>query len=140
MEPKVLTDKSVFPNDDQVFAIIGENRLHWQKLMHAIHDKYPDAEEVWKYYNDGKSWLFRILRKKKTLFWIGVLKDTFRITFYFGEKAEALIEKSDLPDTLKTEFKNGKQFGKIRGITIEVSQEGDIDNALRLAEIRAALK
>jgi hypothetical protein len=27
-------------------------------------------------------------QKKKTIFWVGVLKDTFRITFYFGNKAE----------------------------------------------------
>jgi hypothetical protein len=140
MEPKVLTDKSVFPNDDQVFAIIGENRLHWQRLMHTILEKYPDAEEVWRYYNDGKSWLFRVLRKKKTLFWVGVLKDTFRITFYFGDKAESLIEKSDLPDAMKVEFKNSRQFGKFRAITIKVGRTEDIENALRLAEIKVALK
>ena len=49
-----------------------------------------------------------MIRKKKTLFWIGILQDTFRITFYFGDKAEPLIENSDLPATMKEDFKNGK--------------------------------
>ena len=140
MEPLVLTDKSTFPGDELIFSIIGENRLHWQKFINAIREKYPDAEEVWKYYNDGKSWLFRAILKKKTLFWIGVLKDTFRITVYFSDKAEAMIEQSSLPEGMKADFKNGKHYGRIRSVTIKVSHTDDIDNALQLVEIRAALK
>ncbi len=105
-----------------IFSIIGENSQHWQKLIQSITDKYPDAIKQWNYYNDGKNWLFRMIRKKKTLFWIGVLKDTFRITFYFGGKAESAIVNSDLPDSLKDMYLNGKRYGKIRAITIKVSQ------------------
>jgi hypothetical protein len=97
MEPLVLTDKSLCPTDDLIFSIIGRNRVHWQKLIASVHQKYPDTQELWKYYNDGKSWLFRMIQKKKTLFWVGVLKDTFRVTFYFSGKAEPLIENSGLP-------------------------------------------
>jgi len=140
MESVVLNDKSVYPHDELIFSIIGNKSIFWQKLMRAIHEIYPDAEFVWRYYNDGKSWLFRSILKKKTLFWIGLLKDTFRITFYFGDKAESLIEQSDLPDVLKADFKNGKHFGKFRSVTIVVSQAEDIDSAVLLAGIRAALK
>jgi hypothetical protein len=136
MEPLVLTDKSVIPNDNLIFSIIGDKKVHWQKLMHDVHEKYPDAEEVWNYYNDGKNWLFRMIRKKKTLFWIGILKDTFRITFYFGDKAAPLVEKSDLPASMKEEFKNGKRYGKIRAISIRVEEAKDIENARKLVDIR----
>ena len=86
MEPLVLTDKSVLPTDALIFSIIGENSQHWQNLMRLIQKKFPDSQSQWNYYNDGKNWLFKMVRKKKTLFWIGVLKDTFRITFYFGAR------------------------------------------------------
>jgi len=140
MESPVLTDRSVVPNDDLIFSIIGNNRVHWIRLMEEIRSRYPDALEQWNYYNDGKSWLFRIIRKKKTLFWIGVFLDTFRITFYFSDKAEALIERSDLPESIKDEFKNGKRFGKIRAVSIRVKHAEDIVNALILADIRVELK
>jgi hypothetical protein len=140
METLVLTDKAVTPDDDLIFSIIGENSIHWKKLMQAVHTLYPEAQEVWNYYNDGKNWLFRILFKKKTLFWIGVLKDTFRITFYFGDKAESLIDKSELPVNIKDEFKNGKRYGKIRGISIRVERAEDIENAVVLAKLKAMLK
>jgi hypothetical protein len=136
MEPLVLSDKSVYPDDDLIFSIIGNNSVYWKKLMTSIHEIYPASEEVWKYYNDGKNWLFRVILKKKTLFWIGVLKDTFRITFYFGDKAELAIAQSTLPEQIKTSFKDGRRYGKLRGITIKVKSQDDIDNALILAALK----
>lgn len=139
METLVLTDKNIVPGDDQIFSIIGKNSIYWKSFLEAIRKNYPDEQEVWHYYNDGKSWLFRAIRKKKTLFWIGVLKDTFRITFYFGDKAENLIDKSELPDTMKTGFKNGKYFGKLRSISIKVAGTEDIEHALTLTRIKEIL-
>ena len=78
--------------------------------------------------------------KKKTLFWIGVLEDTFRITFYFGDKAEPVIEKSSLPEEIKSAFKNGKRYGKIRPIFFNVTSQEDVDNALVIAGIKATMK
>jgi len=131
-----LKDKSVIPDDNLVFGIIGDKSALWQDLMKQMHLKYPDIQELWNYYNDGKNWLFRMMRKKKTIFWIGILPDTFRITFYFGDKAESLIESSDLPASMKADFKNGKRYGKIRAISIEVAGAEDIENARKVADIK----
>jgi hypothetical protein len=136
MEELVLNDKTVVPTDELIFSIIGENSRHWQKLMQHVYDNYPGSEGRWKYYNDGKNWLFSMIRKKKTLFWIGVHKDTFRITFYFGDKAEPIIEKSNLPTGMKEDFKTSKRYGKIRAATLRVEKEADIDNAIMLLEIK----
>jgi hypothetical protein len=140
MEPLVLKDKSVYPHDDLVFSVIGKNSIYWKSLLASVRETYPLSEEVWNYYNDGKNWLFRVILKKKTLFWIGVLENTFRITFYFGDKAEPLIEKSGLPDDIKSAFKDGQRFGKFRPITIKVEGQEDIDHALLIAGIKAAIK
>jgi hypothetical protein len=73
VEPFVLTDKSIRPTDDLFYSIIGQNSVYWEKLIAGVHLKYPDAQEQWNYYRDGKNWLFRMILKKKTLFWIGIL-------------------------------------------------------------------
>ncbi len=137
MEPLVLTDKSVTPTDEQIFSIIGENRIHWQKLMNGIAEQFPEAKGEWNFYNDGKNWLFKMVRKKKTLFWIGVQSDTFRITFYFGDKAASLIEDSKLDAELKDEFRNGKYYGKIRGLSIKIKKTQDVTNAFILVGIKS---
>jgi hypothetical protein len=140
MEPLVLTDKSVYPDDNLVFSIIGDNSIHWKKFLGSVREVYPASEEVWKYYNDGKNWLFRVILKKKTLFWMAVHEDTFRVTFYFGDKAESLIEKSSLPGEIKDTFKNGTRYGKIRPISFKVTSQEDVNNALIIAEIKAVMK
>ena len=140
MEPLVLTDKTIYPDNDLIFSIIGNNSIYWNKLLASIREIYPASEEVWNYYNDGKNWLFRILLKKKTLFWIGVHEDTFRITFYFGDKAGPVIEKSNLPDEIKSTFSGGTRYGKIRPISFKVKSAEDVDHALVIAEIKAGIK
>jgi hypothetical protein len=140
MEPLVLTDKSVYPDDDLIFSIIGSNAVYWKSLLKSIRELYPASEEVWKYYNDGKNWLFRIILKKKTLFWVGIVADTFRITFYFGDKAEPAIIKSDLPEEIKMAFVNGKRYGKLRAITLKIKKQEDIDHALIIAGIKEKMK
>jgi len=61
-------------------------------------------------YNDGKSWLYRALRKKLTIYWVGILKDTFRISFWLSNKAEPLVESSDLPERIKEEFRSQRDL------------------------------
>jgi hypothetical protein len=66
-----------------------------QYLLH--YDNNKEISEEWNYSNCGKEWFFRTLKKKKTLFRIKILKDTFRVAFWFGDKAEPFMEQSDLP-------------------------------------------
>jgi len=136
MEPLIQLDKSVKPTDELVFSVIGNNREFWVEFFATLKNQYPDAQGDWNYYNDGKNWLFKMVRKKKTIFWIGLHQDTFRITFYFGDKTEPVIEKSDLPEHLIEGFKTGKRYGKIRAISFKVAHSDDVENALKLAEIK----
>jgi len=139
MEPLILSDESVFPSDDLIFSIIGDNSVYWKNLLASVRQKFPSAEEIWKFYKDGNNWLFRVILKKKTLFWIGVHEDTFRVTFYFGDKAEPAIEMSGLTDEMKAAFKNGQRYGKIRALSFKVKNMEDVNHALVVAGIKAGM-
>jgi hypothetical protein len=136
MGQAVLNDKSVKPNDDIIFSIIGDKQLLWKQTISYLCDNNKDISEEWKYYNDGKIWLFRALKKKKTLFWIGLIEDTFRITFWFAEKLEPIIMQSNLRDNLKTEYKNAKPFNKSRSIYIDMQDSDDFENVKRLIDLK----
>jgi hypothetical protein len=79
-------------------------------------------------------------QKKKTIFWASVLKDTFRITFYFGNKAEPAIEGSPLPQKIKDGFRDARRFGALRPITTIVNENEDLDNILKLIDVKVKLK
>ena len=140
MEPIVLTDPNIQPTDELIFGIIGENSVYWEKLVDYLYDKHLNISEEWRFYNDGKSWLYKAVKKKQTLYWIGVIKDTFRVSFYFGDKAEPVIEASALPESFKEEFRNAKRYGQLRAISIEVRSEEDFSNVVLLLELKAKMK
>ncbi len=136
----VLSDQDQFPTESLIFSHIGESRVLWEKLFGSIDEDYPEITEEWRFYSDGKRWLLKVIKKKKTIFWLSVATGAFNITFYFGDKAEPLIMGSEISDTHKQAFKTGKRYGKIRGITIEVSDTEDLDNIFHLIDLRLSLK
>jgi ABC-type uncharacterized transport system YnjBCD substrate-binding protein len=75
-------------------------------------------------------------RKKKTVFWLSIQKGTFRITFYFTDKAAEAIAESSIPDEMKKQFKEGKQYGKIRGLTVFFKFKKDVETAKKLLLIK----
>jgi len=140
MEPIVLTDPNIQPTDELVSSIIGENHVYWQQIIDYLYGNHFDITEEWRFYNDGKSWLYRALRKKKTIYWIGILKDTFRISFWLSNKAEPLVESSDLPERIKEEFRSAKRFNTTRCVSIIMGSPEDYENVIKLIELKLKIK
>ena len=67
MSQTVLNDKNVAPNDDIIFSIIGDRQLLWKQTISYLCDNNNDISEEWKYYNDGKSWLFWVINIRMKL-------------------------------------------------------------------------
>lgn len=139
-EIKFLSDKEVIPTDEYIFSLLGPGKELWQKVIKTTLENYPGAEGSWNYYNDGKQWLYKMVFKKKTLFWARVEDKAFRTTFYFADKAEPLIAASELPASIKEGFKTAKKYGAIRPVSFRVSEHSDVENVIRLMEIKSKLK
>jgi hypothetical protein len=140
MEPIALTDPSIIPDNELVFSMIGDKSIYWQQIMAYLYHNHKDISEVWRFYNDGKSWLFRTLKRKNTIFWVAVLKDTFRVAFYFGDKAEPMIMQSDLTESIKDDFINAKRYNTIRAISVTIDNSTDVDTVLKLIALKLKIK
>jgi hypothetical protein len=139
-EVLILSDKNIIPTDDYLFSLMGEKKILWQNIMEFAFRSHKDISGSWNYYNDGKQWLFKLVQKKKTIFWGALLQDAFRITFYFTDKAESAIDSSDLPQTIKDGFKTAKKYGLIKPVSVKVADKDDVENVLRLIEIKHKIK
>jgi hypothetical protein len=135
-----LNNKNVVPTDDLIFSVIGDKKLLWQRIMQYVSGSHNDATGGWNYYNDGKQWLFRLMHKKKTIFWAGLVDDTMRVTFWLGDKAEPEIEASPLPPSLKDEFRNAKKYGLVRPVSIFLNEHADADNVITLISLKLKIK
>jgi len=138
MEPPVLTDKTQRPSDDVIFSHLGKRRALWEALFAFIHAEHPDCVAQWRYYNDGKSWLMNVSRKKKTVFWLSVIPGSFRITAYFTDKAADAIRASALSEELKAQFIGGKRYGKLGGITVTFRKKSDLKDARALVALKTS--
>ena len=140
MDQPILNDRDQTPTQEIIFDHIGSAGKTWNTIFNHIHDHHPDLTEEWRYYNDGKSWLLKVTKKSKTIFWLSILKDAFRITFYFGDKAEPLIMDSAISEELKEQFRTGKRYNKIRGITMTLNGKTEITNIIELITLKLKIK
>ncbi len=100
-ENYILTDPLTPPTEEFINHILGGKYEWLQQTFNHIRQKNNQTTGSWKYYNDAKQWLFRMMKKKDTLFWMALLPDTARITFYFPASARDTITDSELPDEIK---------------------------------------
>lgn len=140
MSQSVLTDKDEFPTEEVIFSHIGKSKALWQTVFEHLRANHPDLNEEWRYYKDGKSWLMKVTRKSKTIFWLSIIKDAFRTTFYFTDRAEEAITKSPISDELKQQFLNGKRYNKIRGLTITFRDEKDVEYFKSVVPLKLTIK
>ncbi|MDP3443319.1 MAG: DUF3788 family protein [Ignavibacteria bacterium] len=140
MDQIILSDKNQFPTEEIIFSHIGKYKAIWESVFNYIHINHPDFTEQWRYYNDGKSGLMKVIKKTNTIFWLSIIPETFTITFYFGDKAEQSIMKSTISDALKDQFKDGKRYGKIRGLTLKMNKRQNVEFVKELISIKLKIK
>jgi hypothetical protein len=119
---------------------LGEVKIVWDSFNAFLKEDYPALSTEWRYYNDGKSWLCKIIKKKKTVCWVSVYENMFKTTFYFPIRAEEFISGSDLKKQYIDQFITGKAYGKIKGITVDINKPEDLETTKTLIELKEKFK
>jgi len=140
MEKPCLNDKDEYPDDEVLSRCLGKVKNTWDSFIDYINESHPTFSGEWRYYNDGKSWLYKLTKKKKTISWISVYHSKFKTTFYFPDKAEDLIKASKLKKEYIDQFIHGKKYGKTRGITVEIKKPIDLNSTKTLIKIKEQVK
>ena len=137
MEAPVLSDPKIYPTEEVLFSHLGKAKGAFTSLFEFNHSVHPDFVEKWRYYNDGKSWLLNVSRKKKTLFWLSILDGSFRTSFFLNSKCEPSVMKSKIPKELRDKYM-GESEKKFRAITVVIKAKKDLDIYKELLSIKMA--
>jgi len=140
MEKPYLKDENEYPNDEVLSGYLGEVKDVWDSFIIFLKENYPSFSTEWRYYNDGKNWLFKITKKKKTICWVAIFDKRFNTTFYFTPRVEELLRSSSLKQKYVDQFINGKNYGKIKGLTVDIKKPTDLDTTKILIEIKEKIK
>ena len=136
MAASVFEDKDTMPDDKMLAKALGKSNRLWQEIKKHLKAEYGELIEEWKFYGRKSGWVLKTLRKKRNLFFFIPLKGSFQVSFVFGEKAVAAVEKSGLPKEFVTELKNARKYAEGRVLRIDVKNSADVENIKKLVEIK----
>ncbi len=140
MERPCLNNPDEFPDGEVLSRSLGKTKATWDAFVTLLGESNPAISGEWRYYTDGKSWLYKVTKKKKTICWGSVWSGAFKVAFYFADKAEGLIVASKLKAEYIDQFTQGKRCGKIRGVTVTVKKATDLKAIRTLIDIKEQLK
>jgi hypothetical protein len=139
MSNLTLNDRNIFPDNKILTQYLGNSKKAWDSFIDLLKDDYPQISTEWRYYNDGKRWLFKVTKKTKTICWVSVWEKYFKVTCYFNNRAEELIKKSLLDAVIKKDWLKDKK-NNIRPITVEVRKISDLKTIKIMIELKESFK
>ena len=138
METQVLTDPLTEPDNTVLENALGNNYKLYEEFITRIQEQNLVPE--WNYYNDGKTWLGKILCKKKNLCWLSVWNTGFKLTFYFPGKAVDGLFALDIDDDVKKLITETKPVGKSQPVILLIKNKKFLLTGLKLLEYKKSLK
>lgn len=138
MDPLVLKDKDLFPTPELLNDVLADSYPAYQAFGKklAASDIIPD----WRYYNDGKAWMCKLMFKKKNLGWLHVYNGHFNVTFYFTEKHLQAIADLPIADASKQAFFETKTTGKLLPMTFVIADTAGLNDVLIALQFKKSLK
>lgn len=136
MEIPLLKDPDVFPGTEVLKKVLDALFPVFEEFMKTAESDDLNLSPEWRYYKDGKAWLCKITFKKKTVVWLSVWPDCFKVAFYFTEKSGAGIPELDIDESLKTDYSNRKPIGKLKPLIIEVKKKSQLPDVYILLKYK----
>ena len=113
-----LTDPDIFPDDVVLKKVLRSSFGAYEALLDIFSQNGMTVE--WRYYNDGKAWLCKVQRKKRTIVWMSAWKGFLKAVIYFPERLVNDICSLDISDESKDRFRNTKNVGKSKPCIFEI--------------------
>lgn len=130
-------DKGIMPDDGMVTAVLGDAASIWDDLRTHVEENYPNVTGEWKHCGKAAGWSYKLLSKKRNLFFIVPRLGSIRLRLVFDEKACALIESDgELPIDIKELVRAATSYQEGRSIDIDITRQEQMDAIKRLLKIK----
>jgi len=137
MENQLFLDPMVHP-DTILESALGKNYALFAIFKQKISEQNLVLE--WNYYRDTKSWLCKVLNKKKNLCWLSVWNTGFKLTFYFPSKIIDDVFSLDIDGNIKQAVKETKPVGKSQPVILLIKNKKIMNDGFTIMEFKKSLK
>lgn len=138
METLLLRDPNFVPTPEMLEKEMGIVYPVYDQLMQTVANWGINGQ--WNFYNDGKAWLLKGVLKKKTVFWLSVWDDHFKVSFYFTEKNCNGLFELEIDENIKKEFVAQKPIGKLLPLVLIICNLDQLPDTLKIIEYKMKLK
>jgi hypothetical protein len=129
-----LRDANIYPDEIVLNKILGQSYAAYKDLL-ELFPKYQMNYE-WRYYNDGKAWLCKVQRKKKTIIWMSAWNGYMQATIYFPMILLEKVLALDLTEESKEKIINTKNVGKSKPCIFEIRSSDILVDFVKVMEFK----
>jgi len=105
-----LADENIYPDESVLQKVLGASYPSYCDL-HKLFGSY-DMTHEWRYYRDGKAWLCKVQKKKRTIIWLSAWKGYIKATIYLPEKHTDGLYCLEIEEETRRRLKDTKHVGK----------------------------
>jgi hypothetical protein len=132
MDVPQLKDPEVFPTPEVLEKVLGKIYPVLKEFLNTIESDNFNFTPEWRFYKDGHAWLCKITFKKKTVVWLSVWADCFKVALYFTEKSGEGIPRLKISDSIKEGYVTHAPVGKLKPVIIEVRDKSQLPDIYTL--------
>ena len=138
-EKPLLREETVYPTNEVLLNVLCDSYAIFEELTNKITNDFGLVLE-WNYYKDQKSWLCKVLNKKKNVFWLSAWDKFFKATFFFTEKHLEGFSMLDISESIKDDLCMSKPVGKLLPLLLNIDSKEQLEDLLKIIAFKKSLK
>ena len=116
-----LGDESVFPDENVLKGVLGRSYRAYCALLELF--ERNEMTHEWRYYRDGKAWLCKVQKKKRTIVWMSAWKGYMQATVYVPLKHMDSVDALPLAAETKDRIRATKNVGQSKPCIFEIRNQ-----------------
>ena len=133
-----LTDESIFPDEGVLKNVLGRSFNAYLELLKLFLDN--ELTHEWRYYRDGKAWLCKVQKKKRTIIWMSAWKGYMQATVYFPLRFLDNILELELTEESKSKILKTKNVGNSKPCIFEIKNKKAIKDLEKVMNFKIVTK
>lgn len=134
INPLLLKDETIYPSPEILEEALEESYPAYLELLDIFKEYRMEPE--WRYYNDGKAWLCKVQRKKKTIIWMSAWKGFMKVTVYYPLRIIDDIYNSGISKKQIDIIKETKNVGKSKPCIFELRDSSILEDIKKAIEVK----
>lgn len=133
-----LDDRSQVPDEDALSRVLGRAWEHWESLLAGVQSSDDRWSGEWNFGGPKYGWSLRLKQGRRTIVYLIPGTGRFLVGFVLGEMAVRSALEAGLSPAVVDLIQGAPKYAEGRGFRLEVKSRSGVEQAKKLAAIKAA--